>query len=202
MNYQLAPYQPLISRRIEFAPQQLPAAPMISRRMEFGMRKLKIRLREKTPNLSDSFLPLPVRSLPPARSRSQTPADGLQSLHTSIPTTSRFAARTPVTTSTKYPSRHKTPPATSTRFRAKSPKPNGIRFNLEDEDGSQNETDHGGEEDSAGDKILKPPGEPGRPKSGGYKLESVLGWNEATFEAVRVGHCLEKGYIAFTVMFS
>jgi hypothetical protein len=180
MNYQLAPYQPLISRRIEFAPQQLPAAPMISRRMEFGMRKLKIRLREHTlaPDLSESFLPLSVPP-PPTRSRSQTPAEGLR---TNIPTTSRFASSPPIT---NYPSRHKTPP--TTRFSAKSPKPKGIRFNFEDEDvDSQNETDHEGEEDS-GDKIPKPPGEPGRPKSGGYKLESVLGWNEATFEAVRVG---------------
>ena len=171
MNYQLAPYQPLISRRIEFAPQQLPAAPMISRRMEFGMRKLKIRLHEKIPDLSraESFLPLPVRSpsLPPTRSRSQTPAEGL---HTSIPTASRFA--------TKYRSQHKTPPTTSTRISAKSPKPTGIRFNLEDEDmDSQNGSDPGGDpgEEDSGDKIPKPPGEPGRPKSGGYKLESILG---------------------------
>jgi hypothetical protein len=56
------------------------------------------------------------------------------------------------------------------------------------------------EEEDNGNKIRKPPGEPGRPKSGGYKLETVLGWNEATFEAVRVGlqvPIVEKGYIAF-----
>lgn len=181
MNYQLAPYQPLISRRIEFAPQQLPAAPMVSRRMEFGMRKLKNRLpvREKTPDHSvpsELFLPLsPLWT----RSRSQTPA--LAERLPSMPT-SRFAARSPVTT------RQKTPP--TTRFsHTKSLRSNGVRFGIDEDhdvDDRQNGTDLGGEEDS-GNKIAKPPGEPGRPKSGGYKLESVLGWNEATFEAVRVG---------------
>jgi hypothetical protein len=192
MNYQLAPYQPLISRRIEFAPQQLPAAPMVSRRMEFGMRKLKNRLREKTPVLSESEF-LPLRSLPPTRSRSQTPAEVLSSI-------SRFAARPPV--NTKY--RNKTPPTTRFRVIAKPSKPNGIRFNLQEDsdedvqvDDSQNGIDYEGEGDS-GNKISKPLGEPGRPKSGGYKLESVLGWNEATFEAVRVSLGLEKGF-SFTI---
>ena len=155
---------------------------MISQRMEFGMRKLKIWVHEKIPDLSraKSFLPLPVHSLslPPIHSHSQTPAEGL---HTSIPTASQFA--TSFTVTTKYWSQHKTPPTTSTTISAKSLKPTGIRFNLEDEDmDSQNGSDPGGEpgEEDGGDKIPKPPGEPGWPKSGGYKLESILGWNEAT----------------------
>ena len=67
---------------------------------------------------------------------------------------------------------------------------------------SQNGTDCIGEEDSAGgNKISKPPGEPSQPKSGGYNLKSVLGWNEANFEAIKVGLHLEKGYsILFTIV--
>lgn len=150
--------------------------------MEFGMRKLKNRLREKTPDLSESFFPLtlpppPTQAASQARSRSQTPARGLPS--------SRFA---PFASS-----RHKTPTPTTRFSKSPGPRPNGIRFDVGGDD-SQNET---GEED-IGNKIPKPPGEPGRPKSGGYKLETVLGWNDATFEAVRVGLCIvEKGYIAY-----
>lgn len=167
------------------------------------MRKLKNRFREKTPDWDHSVLSelsLPLRSLPPIRSRSRTPAaEGLPS----IMPTSRFAPRTPVTT--KDPSRHKTPPPT-TRSRAKSPKPNGIRFDLDNDRDSQHESETDnrdeGEQDSSGpsNKFPKPPGEPGRPKSGGYKLETALGWNEATFEAIRVGLRLEKDCIAFTIM--
>jgi len=46
---------------------------------------------------------------------------------------------------------------------------------------------------------ISSPGEPGRPRSGGYKLDVVLGWNEATFEAVRVSDC-QKPNIVLTVV--
>ena len=175
MNYQLELYQPLISRRIEFAPKCLLAAPMVSRRMDFGMRKLKNRPREKTPDQSISselFLPLPS-----ARSRSQTP--GLPPAPAS-----RFSP---------YPHSSAGNRQQSTRSN-KSPESgqNGVRFEIEeDEEDSQDEIEIGEDDDGEG-KISKPPGEPGRPRSGGYKLEDVLGWNEATFEAVRVSISLEK----------
>lgn len=47
---------------------------------------------------------------------------------------------------------------------------------MESEDGDNNEER----------KIPKPCGEPGRPGSGGYRLEDKLGWNKATFEAITV----------------
>ena len=181
MNYQLEPYQPLISRRIKFAPKRLPAAPMVSRRMEFGMTKFKNRSREKTPDQStpsELFMPLPS-----ARSRSQTPAGLPPAMHAA----SRFSPH-PFPTA-KY--------RQQTMWSNKSPEPgqNGVRFGIEEdeEDDSQDEIDIGEDEDVEG-KISKPPGEPGRPRSGGYKLEDVLGWNEATFEAVRVSISSEKTY--------
>jgi hypothetical protein len=82
----------------------------------------------------------------------------------------------------------------------KSPKPgkNGVRFGVEEdeEDDSQDEIDIG-EDENGESKIAKPQGEPGRPRSGGYKLEDVLGWNEATFDAVRVSIILEKDIHAY-----
>ena len=35
-------------------------------------------------------------------------------------------------------------------------------------------------------KIPKPPGEAGRPKSGGYKLEEALGWGKEDFAVIQV----------------
>lgn len=68
-----------------------------------------------------------------------------------------------------------------------------MRFEVENnkDNDSQHRIEIGREEGTEG-KISKPPGEPGRPRSGGYKLEAVLGWNEATFVAVRVSLGLEK----------
>jgi len=71
------------------------------------------------------------------------------------------------------------------------PEQNGVRFEDDEDDDSQHGIEIGREEGTEG-KISKPPGEPGRPRSGGYKLEAVLGWNEATFEAVRVSLGLEE----------
>jgi hypothetical protein len=176
MNYQLQPYQPLISRRIKFAPKCLPAVPMVSRRMEFGMRKLKNQPREKTSDQSISselFSPLPS-----ARSRSQTPAATTASRFSPYPH-SPANNRQRSTQSNKSPERRQ----------------NGVRFGIEEdeEDDSQDEIEIGEDKDGEG-KISKPPGEPGRPRSGGYKLEDILGWNEVTFEAVRVSIGLEKTY--------
>ncbi|SJL08829.1 uncharacterized protein ARMOST_12200 [Armillaria ostoyae] len=36
--------------------------------------------------------------------------------------------------------------------------------------------------------IPKPPGEPGRPKSGGYNLEQALGWPDAIYQQVNHVH--------------
>ncbi len=81
----------------------------------------------------------------------------------------------------------------------KSPVPgqNGVRFGVEEDD-SQDEINVGEDEDGE-NKISKPPGEPGRPRSGGYKLEDVLGWNEATFDAVRVSIRLENHIHAYNL---
>ena len=35
-------------------------------------------------------------------------------------------------------------------------------------------------------KIPKPPGEAGRPQSGGYRLQEKLGWNEITYQSITV----------------
>jgi hypothetical protein len=47
----------------------------------------------------------------------------------------------------------------------------------------------GDELESEGDvskKIPKPPGEAGRPQSGGYNLQDKLGWNDRTYESIIV----------------
>lgn len=172
MNHQLEPYQPLISRRITYTPKHLPPPPMVSRRMEFGLRTLKHRLHEKS--VTQSIVSEMSLSLPFAHNQSQTPAP-----------TSRFFIGPP--------------PAQATANKrlggnrcTKSPEPgrSGVRFegdDSEEDDDSRNEIERDGEEGGEG-RISKPQGEPGRPRSGGYTLEEVLGWNEATFEAVRVSH--------------
>jgi hypothetical protein len=38
------------------------------------------------------------------------------------------------------------------------------------------------------EKILKPPGEAGRPGSGGYNLKEELGWSKAEFDKVQVSY--------------
>jgi hypothetical protein len=93
-------------------------------------------------------------------------------------TGSRFSPH-PLSTTARYQQRNKSP----------EPGQKEVRFGVEEdeEDDSQDEI---GDEDGES-KISKPPGEPGRPKSGGYKLEDILGWNEATFDAVRVSISLE-----------
>jgi len=144
MNYQLEPYQPLISRRIDFAPRRLPAASRVSRRMEFGMRNLKHRLHDKTVSnrsTPEESLPLPLL----ARSRSQTP----------IPSASRFSTHPSV-------SEYRQP---TTKFGgnrgAKSPEPGQRRVRFEGDDSDEddtlrNEIEREGEEGSDG-KISKPP---------------------------------------------
>ena len=42
------------------------------------------------------------------------------------------------------------------------------------------------EEDGEVGKILKPPGEAGRPQSGRYRLQEKLGWNERTYQSITV----------------
>ena len=41
------------------------------------------------------------------------------------------------------------------------------------------------EEEPEDEKIPKPPGEAGRPGSGGYNLKEVLGWTKADFDKVQ-----------------
>lgn len=54
---------------------------------------------------------------------------------------------------------------------------------LSDEN-SEHESEEDGEVSST--KIPKPPGEAGRPQSGGYNLQDKLGWNDKTYESVMV----------------
>jgi hypothetical protein len=60
---------------------------------------------------------------------------------------------------------------------------------LSDEDGDP-ESEENGEVNT---KIPKPPGEAGRPQSGGYNLQDKLGWNDKTYESVIVS--MSKAYM-------
>jgi hypothetical protein len=52
-----------------------------------------------------------------------------------------------------------------------------------------------GSDISTGSKIPKPPGEVGRPRCGGYNLETALGWREKTLEDVTVSLLVERFFI-------
>ena len=49
--------------------------------------------------------------------------------------------------------------------------------------GIESEEDEGGD---CNDKIPKPIGEAGRPRSGGYNLKEMLGWPKADFDKIQV----------------
>ena len=52
---------------------------------------------------------------------------------------------------------------------------------LSDEDELESEEDVGTRK-----KIPKPPGEAGRPQSGGYSLQEKLNWNDRTYDSIVV----------------
>ena len=52
---------------------------------------------------------------------------------------------------------------------------------LSDEDELESEEDVGTRK-----KIPKPPGEAGRPQSGGYNLQEKLNWNDRTYDSIVV----------------
>jgi hypothetical protein len=162
MDAHIERHQPLITARLIFAPKSLPPPPIITARMEF-----------------------PLFSIP--RERSLTPER-----HTT-------PKRAPT------PKRHPTPQrnATPTRNRLQR---NSMAFensmdvdhdpdapesgdlgspltSLSDED-RELESEEDGEVN--GTKISKPPGEAGRPQSGGYNLQEKLGWNDKTYGSVIV----------------
>lgn len=41
------------------------------------------------------------------------------------------------------------------------------------------------EDGEASTRVPKPQGQPGRPQSGGYKLQDKLGWNDTTYESIQ-----------------
>ena len=146
------------------------------------MRNLKHRLHGTKPNQSTTpelFL------LSSTCSQSQTPA-GMPVIGPSAP---RFSVHP---SASKYRQPTMTKGLTGNRnTKSLEPVQNRVRFEVEDDEESDSQHEIGREEGTQG-KISKPPGEPGRPRSGGYKLEAVLGWNEAIFEAVRVSLDLEE----------
>lgn len=115
-------------------------------------------------------------TLPPARSLSVNPS--------TLPT-SRFSG-------SDQPSEYTPTPSHSVDTRNHIPgRDKTVKFWQMENDDSLSLLSDSEEEDIDGNKKLipKPRGEPGRPGSGGYKLENALGRNKATFETIMVSWC-------------
>lgn len=167
MDAQIERHQPLITARLVFAPKTFPPPPIIAARMEF-----------------------PAFSIPQYRERSSTPdTPGERSS-----TPKRYA--TPKRTS--MPSRRDANPV-----RKRRPRGTSVTFeNNMDSESSLSSLSDEDDEDSEGDrevstsKIPKPPGEAGRPQSGGYNLQDKLDWNDRTYESVVVS--LSKCFMKYS----
>ncbi len=173
MNTKVQQHQPLISRQILFASQALPPPPIISRRMECGIRLLRHRLQHGATDSSMSRGIVPPRS--PVSTFTMAPASA-----TLPPSSSRFSAH-------PRPLLQREPTPFSLRKNgapSSTPGEFSVRFQQDEDNESWVESEDGDNNEER--KIPKPRGEPGRPGSGGYRLEDKLGWNKATFEAITV----------------
>jgi hypothetical protein len=167
MDAQIGRHQPLITARLVFAPKTFSPPPIITARMEFpsiSIPSLTPKKRHTTPKSTSSRYSTPRRDTTPKRK--QAPESDMD-----------------VDSETR-PKRASTP-TIDTRFVAfekyvdlgspLSPLPNKEGDELESvEDGEVSK------------KIPKPPGEVGRPQSGGYNLQEKLSWNDKTYESIIV----------------
>ena len=153
-------HQPLITLRIPFEVQPLPPPPAIALRKNF--RGVFTKSNDKAPSRRHpALVPIPVvsKSTPPKSSRVEND------------------------------------PALEVRRNAISGG-NGAVANIDSEDSESDLSDLDGLSDtpelqqaasSLLSKIPKPPGEAGRPKSGGFNLEETLSWPKEYFNDVQVG---------------
>lgn len=174
MDAQFERHQPLITARLIFAPKVLPPPPIIAARMEFPSFSIP-QYRSPTPETLGKHSSTPKRHAPKHAStpkRHSTPQR--DAIEVDSDTTSQR---------TSTPKRHATP---------RRPEGTSVAFEIDEDLGSPLSSlsdDEGPESEKDGEgnsKIPKPPGEAGRPQSGGYNLQDKLGWNDRTYESVVV----------------
>ena len=174
MNVQVERYQPLISRRVVYGLQTLPCPPIITQCMEFGMRSLRHHVNQHRAPDEPSALLLPSIQC------------------TRAPTAGSFGRNTQPTS--RFSGSDKPLGAGDISISADPGLAKSVRFQQVHSDESQLSSISDSDEDhNARRLITKHWEEPGRPGSGGYKLENALSWNKATFDAVTVsGHTTEQ----------
>lgn len=201
MNIQVERHKPLITKRIVFTSRGFPPPPQIARRMEFGVGSGRLRMhptvtdvsekairnRASTPSLMD-IEPLSItrrsgspKQLPPA------PPLKMQANHQVNKSNTCFSkeprSRTPNLTRARTPSEISATEVSSdldSMTRGKY----GVRF-VDSDDESLASLSQCSEIEPP-PLIPKPPGEAGRPQSGGYNLQEKLDWNERTYNSIIV----------------
>jgi hypothetical protein len=97
-------------------------------------------------------------------------------------------------------------PRSTTHDNVPYTKPKPIRFTTpgakpvsrdadSDEDDESSTSLSESESSSDSEKVLKPLGEPGRPRTGGYNIENAMGWKPAAFAKLKVCHRFFKVHI-------
>jgi hypothetical protein len=186
MDAHIERHQPLITARLIFAPKALPPPPIITARMEFPSFSIpqyeNPRERSLTPAMdTPNRAPTPKRH--PTPQRDATPARKRLRKNSVTFENNMDVDRDSDTATT--PKRRSTPrrsPGISVALENDGD-PGSPLTAMSDEDGEP-ESEEDGEVNST--KIPKPPGEAGRPQSGGYNLQDKLGWNDKTYESVMV----------------
>lgn len=184
MDAQFERHQPLITARLIFAPKVLPPPPIITARMEFPPFNIP-QYRSPTPETPGKHS---------STKRHTTPKHASTSKRNSTP--QRDAIGNSVAFENMDVDSDTTSQQTSTSKRQATPRRLGgtsVTFeidqdlgsplsSLSDDDGLESEKD----EEINNKTIPKPPGEAGRPQSGGYNLQDKLGWNDSTYEIIVV----------------
>jgi hypothetical protein len=185
MDVHIDRHQPLITARLIFAPKALPPPPIIAARMDFPTFSIP-QYREWSPTHENPG----ERSLTPKRhttpKRAPTPKRQKRLQRHSVSRTVTFENNMDVDRDSDTATTPKRRLATSQGVSAALEIDGDLGSpltSLSDEDGEL-ESEEDGEMNST--RIPKPPGEAGRPQSGGYSLQDKLGWNDKTYESVIV----------------
>ena len=175
MDAQIQRHQLLITARLVFAPKAFPPPPIIAAHMEFPSINVRQQYERspspkiRTPRKHSLALPKRRHTTPKRASTPQQVPERNMDVDLETPhmhAASRSASRRPTPIDTQR----------TVAFEDDSP-----LTPLSDEDDELES-----EEDGEVGKILKPPGEAGRPQSGGYRLQEKLGWNERTYQSITV----------------
>ena len=164
MDAQIERHQPLITPRLVFAPKASSPPPIISARMEFPSISVPSFIQKKRNTTPKSA---PNRHSTPRRDATQEKQAPESNMDVDFETRPKHA----LTIDTRRSVTFKNHEDLGSPL---SPLPNEDDELESEEDGRVDK------------KIPKPPGEAGRPQSGGYNLQSELGWNDRTYDSILV----------------